>query len=177
MKFSEVTEYFERLDNTSSRLEMAQILYELFSKTPLEDIQNLIYFCQGKIGPVYKGKEINIGQATIISLIARYLGQPESTVKDKYSKLGDLGLVIDQSELKNKQNTLFSKELSFQEVYFILDKISEINGKGTIEKKIKLFESILCFCLLCLFLSLGPFFVKSSGIFVTSFKFSYKIFF
>lgn len=143
MKFCEVAQYFERLGKTGSRLEMAKILHELFSKTPLDDIQNLIYFCKGNIGPVYKGKEINIGQATLISIISLFIGQTQDSVKEKYSKLGDLGLVIESSEIKKKQSILFSKELSFQEVYSTFEKIASIEGKGTIEKKIKLFEYIL----------------------------------
>jgi len=146
MEFKKVTEYFNRLEQTASRLEMAQILFELFSNISVKDIQNLVYFCQGKIGPVYQGREINIGQATIINLIARFIGQPESSIKKKYLKLGDLGLVIDQSDIVNKQHTLFSRELSFQEVYSTLEKITQIDGKGAIDKKIKLFESILFNC-------------------------------
>jgi DNA ligase 1 len=143
MDFSLVTRYFERLEKTSSRLEMAAILAELFSRVSPEDISNLIYFCQGKIGPKYQGKEINIGVSTLISVIARYLGHTEKTVQNTFKQLGDLGLVIDQLKSKKTQQTLFLKKLSFNEVYSTFERMTLIDGKGVIDVKIKLFESIL----------------------------------
>mgnify|MGYP001079554435 CR=1 FL=1 len=143
MDFNEVSKYFERLEKTSSRLEMAAILSELFLKASKEEISSLIYFCQGKVGPKYQGREINIGTSTLISVITRYLGHTEKTVKDSFLKLGDLGLVIENLESKKQQKTLFSKNLSFLEVYQTFEKMAKVDGKGAIDIKIKLFESIL----------------------------------
>ncbi len=84
MEFSLVSKYFQRLEKTSSRLEMRDILSELFSICSLDQISKLIYFCQGKIGPKYKGKEINIGQSTLIVILSRYLGHTVSTISDKF---------------------------------------------------------------------------------------------
>jgi len=143
MQFSKVCEYFDKVRDTSSRLAMTSILHELFLLCEKENINKLVYFCQGKVGPRYKGLEINIGEATIISLIARYLGQSEDKIKEDLLKVGDLGLIIENTHVTKQQKTLFSKNLSFLDVYTIFEKIAEISGKGTIEKKIKLFESIL----------------------------------
>jgi len=122
---------------------MTSILSELFLDANQEEISKLVYFCQGKVGPRYKGLEVNIGQSTVIALVARYLGQPDTKIKDDLLQIGDLGLVIQRVKLKEQQKTLFTKELSFLEVYSIFEKIASISGKGTVEKKIKLFESIL----------------------------------
>jgi len=143
MKFKLVADCFERLEKTSSRLEMAGILYDLFRECPKESIANLIYFCQGTLGPKYKSKEINLGQATLLSLIAEYLGQSELKMKSDFSKLGDLGLVIEKNHSSRLQTTLFSKELNFDEVYLVLNRIAEIEGKGAVDEKKKLFKSIL----------------------------------
>lgn len=143
MKFKEICLYLDRLDQTTSRLEKASILKGLFLKVDVEEISSLIYFLQGNIGPVYKGKEINIGQATLINLVARYLGQEATVVKKKLLEIGDLGLVITSLDSKVKQKTLFSKDLDFLEVYETLEKISKIDGKNAISKKLQLFESIL----------------------------------
>jgi DNA ligase-1 len=143
MKFEIIAKYFNQLEQTNSRLEMATILKNMFEEASSDEIQKLVYFCQGNVGPVYQGQEINIGTSTLLSLIARYLGQNLSVVKQKYNQLGDLGLVIENTQINLKQSTLFSKSLSFLEVYSIFYKISKIKGKGAIEKKIKLLESIL----------------------------------
>jgi DNA ligase 1 len=143
MDFSLVTRYFERLENTSSRLEMASILSELFSRCDGEDISNLVYFCQGKIGPKYLGKEINIGTSTIISVVSRYLGHTPKTIQEEFKKKGDLGLVLENLKSKKHQKTLFIKKLSFKEVYQTFERMTLIDGKGAIDTKIKLFESLL----------------------------------
>ncbi len=143
MQFSKVCLYFNKLEDTSSRLSMTSILSELFLDAEPDELSKLIYFCQGKVGPKYKGLEVNIGEATIVSLVARYLGQSESKIKEDLLQVGDLGLIIERTPLAKQQKTLFSKELSFLDVYETFEKIAEISGKGTIEKKLKLFESIL----------------------------------
>lgn len=143
MIFSDVSNYFQRIEKTSSRLEMAQILYQLFKDAKDEEISSLIYFCQGKVGPKYKGKEINIGTSTLLSLVSRYLGQNLKTVKDNFYKFGDVGLVIENLKSKKQQKTLFSKQLTFLDVYKTFEKMSLVDGKGAVENKIKLFESVL----------------------------------
>ncbi|MCK9292651.1 MAG: ATP-dependent DNA ligase [archaeon] len=143
MDFNNICLYFNKLENTNSRLEIAQILSKLFLEIDVKDLQDLVYFCKGEIGPSYKGTELNIGLSTVLSLVSRYLGQNLSTIKKQFQKFGDVGLVIYNTELNKKQSTLFKKELSFRDVYSTLEKISAIEGKGAIEKKLKLFESIL----------------------------------
>ena len=135
MKFNKISEYFEKLDKTSSRLEMTEILKDLFLEIEKEEIQNLIYFCQGTLGPKYKTKELNIGQSQLISLVSEYLSIPEEETKKEFFSLGDIGLVIEKHHSKRKQATLFSKELDFKEVFETFQKISETIGTGSTEKK------------------------------------------
>ncbi|HOD89970.1 MAG TPA: ATP-dependent DNA ligase, partial [archaeon] len=143
MEFKVITEYFEKIDKTSSRLEMASILSDLFLKTPAKDISNLIYFCQGTLGPKYKSVSINLGEATIISCISEYLGLPENKIKEEYLKLGDLGVVFETLQSTKSQRTLFSKALEFDEVYNTLLKIAQTNGKDAVSNKLKYFKFLL----------------------------------
>jgi hypothetical protein len=43
MKFSDFSEYLEKLEATSSRLSLIQILSELFAKTPDTEIEEIVY--------------------------------------------------------------------------------------------------------------------------------------
>ena len=143
MKFNKVSEYFEKLDKTSSRLEMTEILKDLFLEIKTEDISNLIYFCQGTLGPKHKTKELNIGQSQLIALVSEYLSIQQEEVKKEFFSLGDIGLVIERHYLKRKQATLFSKELEFKEIFETFQRISETTGTGSNEKKQQLFKYIL----------------------------------
>lgn len=143
MYFDVISEYFEKISKTTSRLEMTDILKQLFSETSKEDIQDLIYFCQGTLGPKHKTKEINIGQATLISLVSEYLSVPQEEIKEEFYNLGDIGLVIEKHHSKRKQSTLFSKRLVFRDVFDTFKKISETTGTGSTEKKQQLFKFVL----------------------------------
>ncbi|HRS42566.1 MAG TPA: ATP-dependent DNA ligase [Candidatus Diapherotrites archaeon] len=143
MYFDVISEYFEKISKTTSRLEMTDILKQLFSETSKEDIQDLIYFCQGTLGPKHKTKEINIGQATLISLVSEYLSVPQEEIKEEFYNLGDIGLVIEKHHSKRKQSTLFSKRLVFRDVFDTFKKISETTGTGSTEKKQRLFKFVL----------------------------------
>ena len=43
MKFSELSQYFEKLEKTPSRLALIEILSELLKKTPTTEIEKIIY--------------------------------------------------------------------------------------------------------------------------------------
>ena len=146
MKFKFVVDCFERLEKTSSRLEMAKILSELFKECPEEQIDKLVYFCQGSLGAKYKTKEMNVGLSNLLSLLSQYLGQDVSKTKQKFNNLGDIGLLVEKTTTSSLQKNLFLKKLDFLEVYETFQKISSISGKGATDKKIKLFKLILFNC-------------------------------
>jgi DNA ligase 1 len=143
LNFDVISEYFEKISKTNSRLEMTEILKKLFLETSKEEIQDLIYFCQGTLGPKHKTKEINIGQATLISLVSEYLSIPQEEIKKEFYTLGDIGLVIEKHHSKRKQSTLFYKPLLFREVFETFQKIAETTGTGSTEKKQQLFKFVL----------------------------------
>jgi DNA ligase-1 len=143
MKFKEISNYLEKINNTSSRLEITSILYELFTNFEKENISKLIYFCKGNLDAKYKSDELNIGPNILLNLISEYLSLPLENIKKDFYELGDLGLVIEKNYSSLKQKTLFSKELSFEDVYLTFKKISLISGNGSIDQKQKLFKYIL----------------------------------
>ena len=53
MKFSVLAGHLERLENTSSRLEITRILVELFEKTDKDEIDKVTYLSLGVLAPNY----------------------------------------------------------------------------------------------------------------------------
>jgi DNA ligase N terminus. len=51
VKFLEVAQFFQKLEETTSRLEMSQLLYELLSKADKEEIGKLVYLTMGEWCP------------------------------------------------------------------------------------------------------------------------------
>jgi len=53
MQFRELTQYFEKLETTSSRLSLIEILAQLFKETPAEEIEKIVYLIQGRLAPFF----------------------------------------------------------------------------------------------------------------------------
>ena len=58
MNFQIVAEYFDKIENVASRLEMTNILEELFKKVPKDEIKKIVYLLQGQIAPNFEEKKL-----------------------------------------------------------------------------------------------------------------------
>ena len=55
MLFDTLVDTYQRLESTTKRLEMTDILSELFKEATSDEIDKIIYLTQGKIHPDWKG--------------------------------------------------------------------------------------------------------------------------
>ena len=60
MQFSIIAEMFEKMENTSKRIELTNILVELLKKTPKKIIPNVVYLLQGILRPNFEGVELGL---------------------------------------------------------------------------------------------------------------------
>ncbi len=140
MKFSELAEYFEKLEAISSRLALIDVLAELFKHTSKEEIGKVTYLLQGRIAPFFAVREIGMADKMVASALAAAFNIDRDHVLRLYSKLGDMGLAA--QELRSKIKTQRSK-LTVEEVFDRLEDISEISGVGSVEKKITALKELL----------------------------------
>ncbi len=143
MEFKIIAEYFEKIEETNARLGMTSLLTELFEKTPAEEIDLLVYLCQGSLGAFYKGVEIGMGEKFVIQAIGKASGYEREKVENEFKKKGDLGIVAEEFMDTKKQSSLFSEKLSLKKVYGNFEKMADAEGKGSQEKKIKLLGELL----------------------------------
>ncbi len=143
MKFAIVAEHFEKLEETTKRLEMFEILSQLFKKTPHSDIDKLIYICQERIKPAYEGIEIGMAERMLEKAIARATGTDIKKVKELYKKKGDLGLVAEALSGKFKNKLIKPKELTLAEVYDGFLKTAKVSGVGAVDQKISIIAGLL----------------------------------
>jgi DNA ligase-1 len=140
MKFSELTEYFEKLEKTASRLSLIEILAELFRKTPADEIEKIVYLIQGRLAPFFMPIEIGMAEKTVAEALAlAYKSTKEVVLKD-YQKLGDMGLAAQQL---SSEFRVQSSELTVTEVVNILLEIANTKGNGTVEKRQILLSDLL----------------------------------
>ncbi len=141
MKFTELIQYFEKLENTSSRLALIDILSELFKKTPSNEIEKITYLIQGRLAPFFVPLEIGMAEKTVAQSIANAYGLKREEVLKLYQKVGDMGTVALQLSSKFKVQ---SSKLTVSEVFEVLNQIANTKGEGTVEKRQKLLSDLLC---------------------------------
>jgi len=151
LKYFDLVQTYEKLENTTKRLEMIDHLVELLKKTPVELIDKIIYLTLGE--PSWTGKpEIGIAEKLAIKTISKSFGIPINKIENHLrkarepdSKNGttDLGSFVGTLKEK-KQMTLFQPEpLTVSQVYSTFEKMRSLSGVGSQDRKMKYLSSLL----------------------------------
>ena len=143
MLFLELARVFEKVEGTTKRLEMFEILSSFFKKVSRTEIDETVYFSQEKLVPSFKGIEFNMAEKMVERAIAKASGRKISEVEKLYKKKGDLGLVAEQFLMRKQKTLVPSRKLSIIEVYEKLMKIALVGGTGSVERKIGMLNGLL----------------------------------
>ena len=143
MKFSIISDAFQKMEVTSKRLELTDILVGLIKEIPEDVISKAVYLIQGKLRPNFEGVELGIAEKLVMKAMSKSSGIPLKKIEEDYNKGGDLGQTA-ENILKQKIQTTFSSEtITLERVYETLLKIANLEGKGSQEMKIRYVSSIL----------------------------------
>lgn len=137
MKFHKLVEYFERLEATTKRLEMFDILSELFKEAHPDDIDKIIYLGQGQLLPPFQGLEMGMSEKYLIRAISDATNTPTKKVEDTFKKTGDLGETAEELVKGKGQN------LTVKKVYEELMDVARTSGAGSVEKKVGFLSNLL----------------------------------
>ncbi|OGE08132.1 hypothetical protein A3A60_04415 [Candidatus Curtissbacteria bacterium RIFCSPLOWO2_01_FULL_42_26] len=150
MFFSTLSSYYEKLEATSKRLELIDILSKLFKESDAAEIGKICYLIQGRVAPFFEPVEIGMAESMVAQAIGKAYGPTSPRLrgvnnsKDEVLKLyrqkGNMGLAA--QELSNKKHGTRDK-LSVSEVFEGLLKIARFSGKGTVEQKVSTLADIL----------------------------------
>ena len=75
MQFGDLAEVFDRLEKTSSRLEMTDILAEFFRNVKPEEIRKTIYLSVGRLHPDFVPLELGMADKLVLKAIASVSGR------------------------------------------------------------------------------------------------------
>lgn len=145
MDFSTLTEVYQKLEKTSSRLEMTSIVATFLKDIPVDELSQILLFLRGRVFPAWSEKELGIGNKLVIRAISKVSGVRESDVENRIRETGDTGLAAESLLVKKAQTTLFSEKLTLSKVYGNLERLAELTGKGSQEKKLAYIEELLSF--------------------------------
>ncbi len=141
MKFSKLAVFFEKIEETSSRLEITRLLADLFKKLSPEEIEKTIYLLQGRVAPLYQATEFGVAEKTIIKSIVLALNLDKKFFENKYKEMGDLGKTVEN--FKKEIHSLEEKDLSILEVFSDLDIMAHSAGQGSQELKTNILAHLI----------------------------------
>ncbi|MEK6840563.1 MAG: DNA ligase, partial [Nanoarchaeota archaeon] len=144
MKYRQLAEFYNEASSTTKRLEKTSILAK-FLKNLDEKDRDVLYLLLGDIYPEYDERKIGISSQIAIKAISKATGINEKSVIQKWKEIGDLGKVAEALASKKKQATLHghASSLTTEKVLENLRKLPELEGKGTVGKKLDLITELL----------------------------------
>ncbi len=139
MKFAKLADYYEKLEATSKRLELVDILSKLFAEAENAEIGKICYLIQGRVAPFYMPVELGMAESMVAQAIAKAYDKTKDEVIKSYRHLGNIGLAAQELAKSHKA----SANLSVSDVFGGLRKIADLGGEGSVEKKISTLAQIL----------------------------------
>jgi DNA ligase-1 len=139
-----IADAYEKIEATTKRLEMTDLLVDLLKKTPKNVIDKVVYLTQGKLYPDFVGLEIGVAEKLALKALAKASGRKDVELLQLLATVGDIGEVAEEV-LKKKTQTTFGlqKNLTALEVYETLDKVANKTGSGAVGSKMALLAGLL----------------------------------
>ena len=137
MLYSTLVETYERLEATTKRLEMTDILAGLLGEASPDELEMVIYLTQGKIHPDWTGEpEIGMAEKMVVETVSKASGLKKEEVQALLAETGDIGLAAERALEGKRLWRLDGRQLTVLDVYGSLDQIAKESGKGSSARKI-----------------------------------------
>lgn len=139
MQLTSFALFLDKLEKTSSRLEITRILTDLLKETDASEIDKVVFLSLGILAPNYEGVILNLAEKMMLRVISRAYDVPEEKVREEYKRAGDIGNVAE----KFSQATGHTSSITVSDVYKRLLAIAKDSGAGSQESKIEKMAALL----------------------------------
>lgn len=143
MDYSILVGAYDKLERTSKRLEKTYILSELLRKVKKDNLKEVVYLLQGRVFPILDERKLGMSSMLIIKALIAISGDSKDKIERLWKREGDLGKVAEILVKEGKQRTLHYEKLTTKKVFVNLRKLAELEGKGTVNRKIQLVAELL----------------------------------
>ncbi|MBS3125579.1 ATP-dependent DNA ligase [Candidatus Woesearchaeota archaeon] len=140
MKYEKLADVYQTLENTTKRLEKTHLVAQ-FLKTA--DDPAVIILVQGRVFPNWDQRELGMANKLVVKAIALASGASTEKLGGLWKETGDLGKTAEKLMQKKSQSSLFSSALTVKKVFDNLHKIAELEGSGSVERKVQLVAELL----------------------------------
>lgn len=144
MKFQTFVEYADEINEASGNIDKEKILAKML-KDSGSSIEITPRFVQGEIFAQYDQRNLGISSSIMRNAISDATDVEEDELKSSMTDVSDMGELFELYDIERDsgQQTLNSSELSVDEVYSTCEKISELSGQGSQQKKIDYVVSMI----------------------------------
>ncbi len=140
--FIEVAKVYERIEATTGRLEMIDYLKKLFLETPPDVLDKVVYLTLGSIAPAYEGIELGVGEKLLLKALSMATGISQDKLEKKYPEIGDIGKLAEWSVENKVAQSFFQEDLTVNNVFDTLLKVSQATGDKAQDMKIRLLAGL-----------------------------------
>ncbi|MBU0894539.1 MAG: ATP-dependent DNA ligase [Nanoarchaeota archaeon] len=142
MRYLKLAQLYKELSSTTKRLKKIEILSK-FLEFLSKDDKDVLYLLLGDIYPEYDERKIGISNQLAIKAVSTATGTTKEQLIKDWKKIGDIGKVTEKAIQEKKQSTLGYHILTTEKVLENLRKLPELEGKGTVGKKVALITELL----------------------------------
>jgi DNA ligase 1 len=142
VKFADLVAAYDRLDATTKRTELRDILAELFRQARGEELASILFFSQGQLRPEYEGIELGVADSLARRAVAEATGVEASAVRAGQVASGDLGSTAEEL-LRGRSGARQGHPLTVAEVYEGFRAIADAKGEGSQDRKVGLLRGLL----------------------------------
>ncbi|MBI2507342.1 ATP-dependent DNA ligase [Candidatus Woesearchaeota archaeon] len=143
MKYKQLVEIYDKLEATTKRLEKVEIISDFLKKIKKDELKEIIYMIEGRIFPEWDKRKIGFSNRLMIKALSVGCGENTKKIEELFRKKGDLGLVAEEIIARRKQSILSSRDLDSSKVLENIRKLAEFEGKGAVDRKIRLITELL----------------------------------
>ncbi|MEO6729135.1 MAG: ATP-dependent DNA ligase [Candidatus Dojkabacteria bacterium] len=149
MKFQQFAEFLNDVEKVNGRNEITIKLAEFLKLTAPEEAKHLMYFLLGRLAPKFVPLEFNFSDKMVLKALSQSYSEDS---KKSLGQLGDIGLVVFKLKSESKeviQDKLMTDENgtikleSVMDIFDALEKLANIEGKGSQEAKVELYKAII----------------------------------
>ena len=142
-EFLLLAEVLDKVSRTSKRSEKVSLAAAFLKSVDDNEIESAALFLCGKIFAESDQRALNISWRGLLNALKKVYEIDDKVLSKEYE--GDIGealaAVLEKSK-ESRQSTLFSEALSISSVAKTLDRIADIQGKGSVKEKQALLTSL-----------------------------------
>ncbi|MDD3647200.1 MAG: ATP-dependent DNA ligase [Candidatus Dojkabacteria bacterium] len=140
MKFQQFSKILNRIEATSSRNDMTDLLVDMLKNLSKGEVDEALYLMQGRVVPRFIPLEFNVARKLMIRALSQAFRVGTDEIQEQFNELGDLGLVA-QKRIEKQ-----ASDITILDVYQQLKDMALVEGKDSQQIKLAKISDLIKIC-------------------------------